>query len=277
MRVVILLLLVTAVANAQEENDMGLSSAVQVDAGLFGDFFYKQIDASQMQLLTDESLPQWAALTQPKFGDGVYSSINAGYYTFTYRQILPSAKRVWWTAGLSVCQRNFAELFFYSDTVFSVPTTTAGDSIFRKRSYQGSAGLRGFQLNFPFGLRFMHADPGKRYISIGLNVAPGFTFNHKYWDALLVTVSNAIEESGSSNLNFGPPVTDFQSFIARRTPGMFFTAYAGIPVQFNFNPYKRWQFAVNFEPGYSLTFLKKVSQQGSVMMRLGIGVKYLLK
>ena len=65
-----------------------------------------------MENLTGIKQPAWGAPTQPEYGEGTRSGVSAGYYTFTYQQLFPSAKTIWWAAGLSFLHRTLAETFF---------------------------------------------------------------------------------------------------------------------------------------------------------------------
>jgi hypothetical protein len=269
--------------SAQSDSSEKAKGSVQLEAGMFGDFFYTGISGPKMERLANVELPSWAPTKEPNRAEGNSSSLNTGYYTLSFQRPIRPQARVWWSAGISFLQRNITECSYQTDSIRNtenvLPATGDTIPVYEKSSWFGQSAIHGMQFNFPVGIRFLNVAKGKRWIQAGINLAPGFTFNHEYRESLSVITSTADASwSDPENSKFAivevTPVD--RHALTKKLKGNYFTGYAGLPVNFCFRPAHKWQFILGFEPGYTVTQLDKETLKGCLMFRIGLGVKYLI-
>jgi hypothetical protein len=280
MRLVQYFSLLALPAMAQQAISDSLSKfSLQLEMGWFGDFYYTGISAPQMQALTGYMQPEAAPAAEPRLSDGYYGSINLPYLTLMVQGLLTTKRRTSWAAGISYYERTLTASNYYSQTVTVSPPIVAPNgnelSIHTRYSENHHSVIVGKQLNMPFGLRISTDQAKKPRFQAGLNLAPGLTFAHRFHYTATVATATAQAPRGADPQyrNVGENISPI--YEKQESPtGMYFTAYAGIPLNAYFNLTRHLQFTIGFEPGYTFIVLDKVAVKSNLMSRLGFGLQY---
>ena len=185
-----------------------------------------------------------------------------------------------WYAGISSAALTLASTSVFTDSLLSsqVFVNQKGDSLISGtvQRWHFYTGLQGRQINIPIGIRYTPPVKGWHWLQIGINLAPGFTVNHKNYRHLSLQHGTVVTTPAGTEVQhvWYNTDSDTRDIHVQRVPANFFTAYASVPIHATTNPSTQWQFTLGLEPGVTLLRPGNASNQTVFMTRLSLGCRY---